>query len=120
MAALLVTIADTYEFRFRDAYRRQTWAAPYHSRTTGPYTVAYGYCFAGMAKAEQLDLTGAAELYRRAFQLVRDAGNTQSQHARLTRALLAEMLYEQNRLAEADELLSETFDPAALGALRIS
>ncbi|MGW5152023.1 protein kinase domain-containing protein [Rhodococcus koreensis] len=115
MAALLVTIADTYEFRFRDAYRRQTWAAPYHSRTTGPYTVAYGYCFAGMAKAEQLDLTGASELYRRAFQLVRDAGNTQSQHARLTRALLAEMLYEQNRLAEADELLSETFDPAALG-----
>ena len=115
MAALLATVADTYEFRFRNAYRRQTWAAPYHSKTTGPYTVAYGYCFAGLAKAEQLDFSGAMELYRRAFQLVREAGNTQSQHARLTRALLAEMLYQQNRITEADELLSETFDPAALG-----
>ncbi|AHK35578.1 Serine/threonine-protein kinase pknK (plasmid) [Rhodococcus opacus PD630] len=115
MAALLATVADTYEFRFRNAYRRQTWAAPYHSKTTGPYTVAYGYCYAGLAKAEQLDFTGAIELYRRAFRLVRDAGNTQSQHARLSRALLAEMLYQQNHITEADELLSETFDPAALG-----
>ncbi|WP_037182120.1 serine/threonine-protein kinase, partial [Rhodococcus opacus] len=115
MAALLATVADTYEFRFRNAYRRQTWAAPYHSKTTGPYTVAYGYCYAGLAKAEQLDFTGAIELYRRAFRLVRDAGNTQSQHARLSRALLAEMLYQQNQITEADELLSETFEPAALG-----
>jgi serine/threonine-protein kinase PknK len=91
------------------------WAAPYHSKTMGPYTVAYGYCFAGLAKAEQLDFAGATELYRREFQLVREAGNTQSQHARVTRALLAEMLYQQNRIDEADELLSETFDPAALG-----
>jgi serine/threonine-protein kinase PknK len=115
MAALLDTFADTYEFRFRDAARRQSWAAPYHRKTTGPYTVAYGYCFAGLAKAEQLDVTGATELYRRAFQLVLDAGNTQSQHARLTRALLAEGLYLQDRIAEAEDLLNETFDAAALG-----
>lgn len=115
MAALLDTFADTYEFRFRDAYRRQSWAAPYHGKTTGPYTVAYGYCFAGLAKAEQLDVIGATELYRRAFRLVQDAGNTQSQHARLTRALLAEELYLEDRIAEAEDLLNETFDAAALG-----
>ncbi|MFE5708380.1 protein kinase [Rhodococcus koreensis] len=115
MAALLDTYADTYEFRFGDADRRQRWAAPYHSKTTGPYTVAYGYCFAGLAKAEQLDLTGATELYRRAHQLVRDAGNTQSHHARLTRALLAEQLYLRNHIDEAEKLLAENFYAATLG-----
>lgn len=115
MAALLDTFADTYEFHFNDAARRQSWAAPYHRKTTGPYSVAYGYCFAGLAKAEQLDVTGATELYRRAFQLVLDAGNTQSQHARLTRALLAEGLYLQDRVAEAEDLLNETVDAATVG-----
>lgn len=115
MAALLDTIAAVFEFRFRDAVRRQRWATPYHSKTTGPYSVAYGYCNAGMAKAEQLDFAGATQLYRRAFQLVNDAGNTQSQHARLTRALLAEGLYLQDRIVEAEELLGGTFDVAALG-----
>jgi serine/threonine-protein kinase PknK len=115
MAALLDTIADVFEFRFADAIRRQNWAAPYHRKTTGPYLVAYGYCNAGLAKAEQLDFSGATELYRRAFQLAQDAGNTQSQHARLARALLAEVLYWQNRIAEAEELLDDTFDAAAIG-----
>ncbi|MFE7416736.1 protein kinase [Rhodococcus sp. NPDC057529] len=115
MAALLDTFADTYEFQFDDADRRQRWAAPYHSKTTGPYTVAYGYCFAGLAKAEQLDLTGAVELYRQALQLVSDAGNTQSQHARLARALLAEQLYLRNQIDEAEELLAENFDTALGG-----
>src|SRR6476661_9812175 len=55
------------------------------------------------------------ELYRKAFQLVREAANTQSQHARLTRALLAEVHYEQGRIDEAEELLNESFDAAALG-----
>nr|WP_250771874.1 serine/threonine-protein kinase [Rhodococcus sp. MSC1_016] len=115
MAALIDTIVDTYEFRFSDAYDRQVWATPYHQKATGPYAVAYGYCFAGMARAEQLDIAGASELYHRAFNLVRDAGNTQSQHARLTRVLLAEDLYQQNRIDEAEELLDETSDAAALG-----
>ncbi|QNJ94811.1 protein kinase [Mycolicibacterium fluoranthenivorans] len=115
MAAILDTFADTYEFRFGDAERRQRWAAPYHSKTTGPYTVAYAYCFAGSAKAEQLDLDGAIELYRRAYQLVREAGNTQSHHARLTRAFLAEQLYLRNQVDEAEELLAENFYAASLG-----
>ncbi|EKT83849.1 serine/threonine protein kinase [Rhodococcus opacus M213] len=115
MAALIETFVDTCEFRFEDAHRRQSWAAPYHRQNTGPYSVAYGYCFAGLAKFEQLDVGGAMELYRKAFQLVREAENTQSQHARLTRALLAEVHYEQARVDEADELLNETFDAAALG-----
>jgi serine/threonine-protein kinase PknK len=115
MAALLDTIADVFEFRFREAARRQSWAAQYHNKTTGPYSVAYGYCFAGLAKAERLDVAGATELYRTALQLVHDAGNTQSQHACLTRALLAEGLYLQDRIDEAEELLNETFDAAALG-----
>ncbi|HJQ42128.1 MAG TPA: hypothetical protein VJ831_03505, partial [Jatrophihabitantaceae bacterium] len=115
MAALIATFVDTCEFRFEDAYRRQNWAAPYHRQNTGPYSVAYGYCFAGLAKFEQLDVGSAMELYRKAFQLVREAKNTQSQHARLTRALLAEIHYEQDRIDEADELLNETFDAAALG-----
>jgi serine/threonine-protein kinase PknK len=115
MAALVDTIIDVYEFRFTDAYRRQTWAAPYHSRTIGPYAVAYGYCYAGLAKAEQLDLDGAAHLYHQALDLVQQAGNTQSHHARLARALLAEILYLRNQVSDAEELLGETSDVMALG-----
>jgi serine/threonine-protein kinase PknK len=115
MAALLDTIADVLDFRFADAIRRQHWAAPYHSKSTGPYLVAYGYCTAGMAKAGQCDFIGAIQLYRRAFQIAQAAGNTQSQHARLACALLAEMLYLQDRIAEAEELLDDTFDAATLG-----
>src|SRR5262249_55254379 len=115
MAALLDTIGDIYEFHFEDAVQRQKWAAPYHSETTGPYAVAYGYCNAGMAKAEQLDFAGATELYHRAFDLMLDTGTTQSQHARLTRALLAEDLYLHNQVVEAEDLLSDPFDAAAVG-----
>lgn len=115
MAAMNATIVDINEFRFDDANRRQLWAEPYHHRTSGPYSVAYGYCYAGLAKDEQLDITGAARWYQRAFQLANDAGNTQSQHARFTRALLAEGLYRQNRITEAEKLLEGAFDPEALG-----
>ncbi|MFC9550202.1 protein kinase [Rhodococcus sp. NPDC056960] len=115
MAALIDTIIDLYEFRFTDAYRRQTWAAPYHSRATGPYAVAYGYCYAGLAKIEQLDLAGALQLYHQALDLIQQAGNTQSHHARLARVLLAEILYWRNEVSEAEELLGETSDVIALG-----
>ncbi|OUS83503.1 serine/threonine-protein kinase [Rhodococcus sp. NCIMB 12038] len=115
MAALIDTIVDVYEFRFDDAYRRQIWAAPYHSRAVGPYAVAYGYCYSGLAKAEQLDITAAVQQYHQAFDLVQRAGNAQSQHARLTRALLAEVHYLQNRIPDAEALLSETSNVMVLG-----
>lgn len=115
MAALLDSIADVLEFRFDQAVARQNWAAPYHNQTTGPYLVAYGYCIAGIAKVERLDIPGATLLYCNAIQLTRDAGNTQSQHARLARSLLAEVFHWQGQVAKADGLLDQTFDFAAVG-----
>ena len=115
MAALIDTIVDVYEFRFDDAYLRQTWAAPYHSQAVGPYAVAYGYCYAGLAKAEQLEIVAAAQQYNQAFDLVQQAGNAQSHHARLTRALIAEVHYLQNRISDAEALLSETSNVMKLG-----
>ncbi|MEE6165494.1 MULTISPECIES: protein kinase domain-containing protein [unclassified Mycolicibacterium] len=115
MAALLDTIADVFEYRFADAVRRQEWAIPYHAMTTGPYSVAYGYCYAGMARAEQLDLIGATELYGKAFRLALDAGNGQSQYGHLARVLLAEARYLQDRVSEAEGLLDASFDVAVFG-----
>ncbi|MGW5302077.1 hypothetical protein ACWEQV_27980 [Rhodococcus aetherivorans] len=41
-----------YAFGFASARRWQEWALPYHQRTTGPFSVMYGDCFAGIAAME--------------------------------------------------------------------
>ncbi|MFC9359245.1 protein kinase [Rhodococcus sp. NPDC057014] len=115
MAALMDTIVDVYEFRFDDAYHRQTWAARYHSQAVGPYAVAYGYCYAGLAKAEQLEIASAVKQYNHALELVQQAGNAQSHHARLARTLLAEIRYLENRISDAAALLRETASAMELG-----
>jgi hypothetical protein len=76
---------------------------PNHStrKTTGPFTAVYGYCFAGIAANEMLDIVQAESYLRRAHQLARRSGGNGSHATRLAGALLGDLLYEQGHLDEA-------------------
>ncbi|WP_011133509.1 MULTISPECIES: hypothetical protein [Rhodococcus erythropolis group] len=107
-AANVASYQAIYAFDFASARRWQEWALPYHQRTTGPFSVMYGYCFAGIAAMEQLDVTAAEDYFRKAQQLARTiAGNLSHAH-RLAGAILGDLLYEQGHLVEAERLLDES------------
>ncbi|MDF3307991.1 protein kinase [Rhodococcus sp. T2V] len=107
-AADIATFVDIHQFRFDTAIDRQVWARPYHDRTTGPFSVMFGHCFAGLAHRERLALAEAEAEFREALRLGATLGGTQSRAARLASALLAELLYEQGHITEAEQLLYES------------
>ncbi|HET7667130.1 MAG TPA: protein kinase [Mycobacterium sp.] len=97
--------ADLFRFDFDSARRRHEWALTYHARTGGPFSVMYGYCLAGLAASEQLDMAAAEDLFREGLRLAATAGGQHSYAARLAAALLGDLLYERGEIAEADRLL---------------
>ena len=106
-AADIATFVDIHQFRFDTAIARQAWAGPYHDRTTGPFSVMFGHCFAGLAHRQKLALTEAEADFREALRLGVTLGGSQSRAARLASALLAELLYEKGHDTEAEQLLHE-------------
>lgn len=104
-----------YRFDFDEARRWQKWALPFHQRSTGPFSVIYGYCMAGIAAREQLDLPSAEESFRHAMELASDAEEGLGYGTRLTAALLGDLLYEQGHLADADQLLDRSYTLGAEG-----
>nr|WP_271209113.1 serine/threonine-protein kinase [Rhodococcus wratislaviensis] len=104
-AADAASFRAIYRFDFDDARRWQTWALPFHRRSTGPFSVMYGYCMAGIAAREQLDLPAAEESFRHAMELAVEAEEGVGYGTRLTAALLGDLLYDQGHLTEADHLL---------------
>lgn len=109
-AANVATYQATYTFDFPAARRWQQWARPYHERTTGPFSVIYGACFSGIAAMEQLDTTAAYDAFRTARQLARQIGGRSSHALRLAGAVLADLLYEQGHLDDAEQLLDESHE----------
>ncbi|MFE3058750.1 protein kinase [Nocardia sp. NPDC059239] len=116
-AADIATFVEIYRFDFGAARRRQEWATTYHSRTSGPFSVIYGYCFAGIAAREVLDISGAEENFRKALDLASEYGGRHSYSARLAGALLGEILYERNDVAAAERLLDESSELGTEGGL---
>ncbi len=108
-AANLASMAAVHRFDFDAAERRQEWAAPYHARNRGPYARMHGSCCLGIVAHERLEISTAEEQLRQALRTARHGNNRHSTAARLAGALLAEVLYEQNHLIEADRLLDESF-----------
>ncbi|MDV6285057.1 protein kinase domain-containing protein [Rhodococcus jostii] len=104
-----------YRFDFDEARRWQKWALPFHQRSTGPFSVMYGYCLAGIAAREQLDLPAAEASFRHAMALASDAEEGHGYGTRLTAALLGDLLYEQGHLADADQLLDRSHTLGAEG-----
>ncbi|ABG99937.1 probable serine-threonine protein kinase/ transcriptional regulator (plasmid) [Rhodococcus jostii RHA1] len=113
-AADVASFRAIYRFDFDEARRWQTWALPFHQRSTGPFSVLYGYCMAGIAAREQLDLPAAEASFRHAMALA-EADDGLGYGARLTAALLGDLLYEQGHLADADHLLDRSHTLGAEG-----
>ena len=106
VAVNVATFDKIYRFDFDAADRLQDWASRYPRRANGPFGgVIYGYCIAGIAANERLDVAAAEQHYREALQLGRRSGGSHSNDARLAGALLGDLLYEQGKLAEAERLL---------------
>ena len=104
-AADAASFRAIYRFDFDEARRWQKWAFPFHRRSTGPFSVMYGYCLAGIAAREQLDLLAAEASFRNAMELAAEAEEGVGYGTRLSAALLGDLLYDQGHLADADHLL---------------
>jgi ATP/maltotriose-dependent transcriptional regulator MalT len=109
-AADIATFVAIYRFDFAAARRLQDWASAYHQQTSGPYFPMYGHSFAGIAANEQLDVVAAEHEFREALRTAREFGGIHSQAARLASALLGELLYEQNKIDEAEHLIDESYE----------
>jgi serine/threonine-protein kinase PknK len=113
-AAVLAAIDAYYRFDFDTARSLRDWAKPYRARGRGPFSGMYGYCMAGLAAYEQLDIAGAEADFRAALEVVR-AGGPHSHMSRLAGSLLGALLYHKGRVAEADELLARGLEMGTEG-----
>ena len=107
VAGNVAAFAAIYRFEYDDARRALEWAAPYQEMM-GPFASVYAHCYAGIAASHQLDIATAKDEFRRAFELGVRIG-PHSHAARLSGALLGELLYQMGELAEATRLLDETY-----------
>ncbi|MEZ5150001.1 protein kinase domain-containing protein [Rhodococcus zopfii] len=107
-AADFGTYCDLFRFDFAGARRRQEEAERFHKLTKGTFAAVYGRCLAGIAASEQLDLVAAESIFRAAVRTARRDGGPHCHSARLASSMLGELLYEQGRIAEAEELLDES------------
>jgi ATP/maltotriose-dependent transcriptional regulator MalT len=106
-AANVSAFAAIYRFDFQAARRLLEWAEPYNERV-GPVGTFYARCFAGIAARHQLDIPLALHNFREVFAIGTAVG-PHSQWARISGALLGELLYETGELAEAADLLEESY-----------
>ncbi|MFD9664904.1 protein kinase [Rhodococcus sp. NPDC059968] len=107
-AGSIASFVALYTFDFDAARRWQDWAAAYHAQTSGPFSVMYGYCLAGAAAYEQLDIPAAENYFRSAVAMTGKSG-VHAHAARLAGALLGALLYEMGKIAEAEQLLDESY-----------
>ncbi|MFD7008055.1 protein kinase [Rhodococcus jostii] len=114
-AADVASFHAIFRFDFDEALRWQKWALPFHQRSSGPFSVMYGYCMAGIAAREQLDLSAAEVNFRHAMALATEAEEGLGYGTRLTAALLGDLLYDQGHLTEADRLLDRSHTLGAEG-----
>ncbi|WP_430334120.1 protein kinase domain-containing protein [Rhodococcus sp. ACT016] len=103
-----------HSFDFHGARMFQEKAAPQHDSTLGPLVVVYGYCFAAFAAREQLDYPAADDLCQRALHRAKQH-SVHSHVARLAGALLGSLLYERDRVEEAETLLDECHELGSEG-----
>ena len=77
-AANVASFLEMYRFDFDAARRWQDWAYPYHQQSSGPFSMMYGHCLAGIAANEQLDVAEAERRFREALRVAKRSGDTHS------------------------------------------
>jgi serine/threonine-protein kinase PknK len=105
-AAVVASTAALYRFDFAEVHRWLHWAAPYHPQRKGPFGVVCGYCLAGLAAYEQLDIATAEADLRTALALGQTVG-IHSHGARLASALLGAIRYDLGDVTGAEMLIDE-------------
>ncbi|MBV6760241.1 serine/threonine-protein kinase [Rhodococcus opacus] len=116
-AADITSFAEICSFEFAAARRRQAWARRYHEQTRGPHFGMIGYCFAGIADNELLDVAAAEGHFRAAWDLAVASVGVHSYAAQLSGALLGDLLYQRGRIEEAEQLLDASYRLGAEGGV---
>ncbi|GAA4471465.1 serine/threonine-protein kinase [Rhodococcus olei] len=104
----IVSLTALQHYDFTEVRRVQRWAARFHEQNSNPYGAVYGYCYAGIAANEELDIDDAEQNFRAALAHAARTGGMHSHIARLSGALLGNLLYQRGSLAEAERLIDET------------
>jgi serine/threonine-protein kinase PknK len=113
VAGNVAAFAAIYRFEFDAAHRLLAWAAPYQEMM-GPFASVYARCYGGIAARYQLDVPVAMMNFREAYEIGIGVG-PHSHAMRLAGALLGELLYETGELAEAEDLVEESYQLGAEG-----
>jgi ATP/maltotriose-dependent transcriptional regulator MalT len=120
---ILCRAADLASFRairvwdFDDALRWQRWGRRYHPDIPGALSVSHGYCFAGLAASEQLDVAGAEAHLRHARRIAQGPSGRPTFVAKLAGSLLGELLHERGQLDEAEMLLDDAYELGGEGGI---
>jgi serine/threonine-protein kinase PknK len=112
-AATVSAFAAIHRFDYQAAHRLLAFAEPYHE-LVGTVGAVYARCWAGIGARYQLDIPLALHSFRQAFEIGSAAG-PHSHAARLAGALLGELLYEMGELAEAADLLDDSYQLGSEG-----
>ena len=113
VARNVAAFAAIYRFEFDAAHSLIESAMPYHEMM-GPFGGVYARCYGGIAARYQLDIGSALRQFREAYVIGTDVG-PHSHAARLTGALLGQVLYETGELPEATRLLDESYQLGSAG-----
>jgi ATP/maltotriose-dependent transcriptional regulator MalT len=84
------------------------WARSYQDRAQGLFSGVYGRCFEGLAAYRAGNFEIAKHLFADALKVAESTAGRQSNAARLAGALLGQLYYDENNLAEAERLLNES------------
>ncbi|MGO4647563.1 protein kinase [Nocardia sp. 2YAB30] len=106
-AANLAAFSAICRFDYDRSREWHEWAAPYQQQTRSSFDLMYSHSLVGVAAREQLDITAAEHSFRTALQVATTYSGPKSYAARLAGALLGELLYERDELAEAEHYLDE-------------
>ncbi|WP_064439330.1 serine/threonine-protein kinase [Hoyosella altamirensis] len=107
-AANAATYAARARLDFGEARRIQEWAQPYHARTRGGHSVIFGSAALGIAEFDALQVDAAEESFRRSVESVKKVSGMNRHAARLPAALLGNLLYERDRMDEAEFFITES------------
>ncbi|MFC9786602.1 protein kinase [Rhodococcus sp. NPDC127528] len=107
-AANITSLWALQRYEFAEVRSLQRWAARYHEQSSSPYNAMYGYCFAGIAANEELDVDAAEHNFRTALTHAARLGGGHSHISRLAGSLLGNLLYERGDVVAAEQLLDES------------
>ncbi len=104
IAANVTSLARIRAFDFDGAIELQRQSMPFHRSATDPLGEVIGWCYAGLAAREKLDIDSATKCFVRAVAAARERAGENSQGLRWANALTGQLAYQRGHIEEAAEL----------------